>query len=100
MNETYHLPTNYTDAGRIMGMFELRNLIETILLVVPVLYACIIYLPLTLTPKIVVIMVIIVPLAGFGLIGINDDSLGRWLSSWWRWRKGRRMISYRGEVTQ
>ena len=100
MNETYHLPTNFTDAGRIMGMFELRNLIETILLVVPVLYACIIWLPLTLTPKIVVIMVIIVPLTGFGLIGINDDSLGRWLSGWWRWKKGRRIISYRGEVAQ
>jgi len=34
---------------------------------------------------------------GFGLLGINDDSLTRWLSCWWRWRRGRRVIFYRGE---
>ena len=28
MNETYHIPANFTDAGRVMGLFELRNLVE------------------------------------------------------------------------
>ena len=37
-------------------------------------------------------------LGGFGLIGINDDSMTRWLGSWWRWRRGRRIILFRGEV--
>ena len=26
--EVYHIPTNFTDAGRIMGLFELRNLVD------------------------------------------------------------------------
>ena len=26
--EVYHIPTNFTDAGRVMGLFELRNLVE------------------------------------------------------------------------
>ena len=39
--EVYHIPTNFTDAGRIMGLFELRNLVEAVVLTIPVLYLCI-----------------------------------------------------------
>lgn len=96
--EVYHIPTNFTDAGRVMGLFELRNLVEAVILTLPVLYLCIAFLPLTLSPKIIVTLTIIVPLGGFGLIGISDDSMTRWLGSWWRWRKARRIILFRGEV--
>ena len=54
--------------------------------------------PLDLTPKIIVTLTIIVPLGGFGLIGISDDSMTRWLGSWWKWRRSRRIILFRGEV--
>ena len=96
--EVYHIPTNFTDAGRIMGLFELRNLIEAALLPIPVLYLCIAFLPFKLTTKIIVTLMVIVPLGGFGLIGINDDSMTRWLGCWWRWRRRRRIILFRGEV--
>ena len=52
--EIYHIPTNFTDAGRVMGLFELRNLVETVILTVPVLYLCIAFLPFALTTKIIV----------------------------------------------
>ncbi len=39
-NETYYIPTNFTDAGRVMGLFEIRNLIEAVLLTLPMLYLC------------------------------------------------------------
>ena len=45
MNELYYIPTNFTDAGRIMGLFEIRNLIEAVLLTMPILYLCIALLP-------------------------------------------------------
>ena len=64
----------------------------------PALYLCIAFLPLDLTPKIIVTLTIIVPLGGFGLIGISDDSMTRWLGSWWKWRRSRRIILFRGEV--
>ena len=96
-NETYYIPTNFTDAGRVMGLFELRNLIEAVVLTLPILYLCLAFVPLSMTPKIIVTLTVLVPVGGFGLIGINDDSLTRWLGSWWRWRKGRRIITYRGE---
>lgn len=72
--EVYHIPTNFTDAGRIMGLFELRNLVEAVVLTIPALYLCIAFLPFTLTIKIIVTLTIIVPIGGFGLIGINDDT--------------------------
>ena len=96
-NEIYYIPTNFTDAGKVLGLFEIRNLIETIALTIPVLYGCIVLIPLELTTKIIVTLMVVVPVGGFGLIGINDDSLTRWVSSWWRWRRCRRMIYYRGE---
>lgn len=100
MNETYYIPTNFTDAGRVMGLFEIRNLIETVFLTLPILYLCITLIPLSLTPKIIVTLTVVVPVGGFGLKGINDDSLTRWLGGWWRWRRGRRIITYRGEAEQ
>jgi len=65
-----------------MGLFELRNLVEAVILTVPALYLCIAFLPF----------------GGFGLIGINDDSMTRWLGYWWQWRRRRRIILFRGEV--
>lgn len=96
--EVYHIPTNFTDAGRVMGLFELRNLVETVIMTLPVLYLCLAFLPCELTTKIIVTLIIVVPLGGFGLIGINDDSMTRWLGSWMKWRRGRRIILFRGEV--
>ena len=96
-NESYVIPTNFTDAGRVLGLFEIRNLMETVLLTLPVLYLCVAFLPLALSPKIIVTLCIVIPVGGFGLIGIRDDSLTRFLRSWWRWRRRRGRILYRGE---
>ena len=98
--EVYHIPSNFTDAGRVFGLFEIRNVIETVLLAVPVLYLCIALLPLSLLPKVIVTMVVVIPVGGFALTGIRDDSLTRWLKSWWGWRKRRRVMYCRGEVKQ
>ncbi|QNL44078.1 hypothetical protein H8790_11615 [Oscillibacter hominis] len=96
--ETYYIPANFTDAGRVLGLFAPRNLVETLIVTLPALYLCIMFLPLALTPKIIVTLAIIVPLGGFALVGISDDSLSRWLSAWWHWRRSRRLILFRGEV--
>lgn len=98
--ESYFIPTNFTDAGRVLGLFEIRNLVEAVILTLPVLYFCIAFLPLALSPKIMVTLCIVIPVGGFGLIGIRDDSLTRFLRCWLRWRKRRRLMSYRGEVTK
>ena len=98
--ETYHIPANFTDAGRVLGLFEIRNVVEAVLLAVPALYLCLALLPLSLTPKIVVTFVVVIPVGGFALTGIRDDSLTRWLKGWWSWRKRRRIMYFRGEATR
>ena len=69
---------------------------QRVILALPVLYFCLVLLPFELTTKITVTLIIVVPLGGFGLIGVRDDSLTRWVGSWWRWRKKRRLMTYRG----
>jgi len=96
--ESYYIPTNFTDAGRIFGMFEIRNMVEAVILTLPALYICLALLPFGLTTKIVVTLSVVVPLGGFGLIGIGGDSLSRWVKCWWTWRRQRRLMFYRGEV--
>ena len=96
--DSYFIPTNFTDAGRVMGLFELRNLIEALILTLPALYLCLAYIPLDMTPKLIVTLSVIVPLGGFGLIGISDESLSRWLKNWLRWRRHRRIMYFRGEA--
>lgn len=96
--DAYHIPVNFTDAGRLFGLFEVRNAIETVVLTLPIVFFCLCFLPFRIMTRIVVTLILVVPLGGFGLIGIRDDSLTRWLTAWTRWRRRRRMIFYRGEV--
>ncbi len=97
-SETYYIPANYTDAGKLFGLFEIRNAIEAVLVGLPVLAFCAACLPLELTWKIIVSLFLLVPLVGFALIGLKDDSLTRYLRTWWTWRRKRRIMTYRGEV--
>lgn len=44
--EDYHLPANFTDAGKLLGMFPIRNAIEALVLAAPIIYLCLALLPL------------------------------------------------------
>ena len=96
--ETYYLPANYTDAGRIFGIFEIRNVIEAVLIGVPTVVLSFRFLPLDLTARIIVTLIIFIPTAGFAMTGINGDSLSRYLKAWLGWRRTRRVLTYRGET--
>ena len=100
MNAPVVIPTNYTDAGKIFGFFELRNVIETIAIGVPLIISTLAFSPLGLRWTIILGAVIVVPACGFALIGVHDYSLVTFLRVYYTWRKGRRIISYkeRGRV--
>jgi len=97
---TYYIPANYTDAGRLFGFFEIRNAVEAVLLGTPLLYICLAFLPFELSAKIFVTSFLAVPVIGFALIGLRDDSLTRFLRMVFQWRHRRRILTYRGEVHQ
>ena len=93
---TYHIPVNYTDAGRLFGMFEIRNTIEAVILALPLSFLCAYFLPFSLTVKIIVTMIVLIPAGGFALNGINDESLTQFIFAWRRWRKSRKILTFRG----
>ncbi len=93
---SYHIPANYTDAGKLFGIFEVRNGIEAVVLAVPLLFLCFSCLPFSLTSNIIITMIIVIPVGGFALIGINDDCLTRFIWTWHKWRKQRGVITFRG----
>lgn len=95
MNAPTTIPTNYTDAGKILGMFETRNVIEAVILGVPLLILILFGSPFGLTATIIGAAVIVIPICGFALIGIHDYSLIIFLRLYLKWRKDRRIISYK-----
>ena len=38
MYQEYYIPANFTDAGRLFGLFEIRNALEAAVLSVPLLF--------------------------------------------------------------
>ena len=99
--DTYFIPANFTDAGRVFGMFELRNCMEAVILAAPTFGICMLIahqLVVSLTIKLIISLCLLVPVCGFALIGIRDDSLSRFLSTYFRWRGHRRIILNRGGI--
>jgi hypothetical protein len=98
MYDSYTIPVNFTDAGRLLGMFEIRNAVEAVILGIPVVFLCSQLLAGDITFKIIVTLIIFVPVTGFSLIGISDDSLSRYLICRLRYLKRRTILTDRGEV--
>lgn len=97
MNEdTVFIPTNYTDAGKLMGMFPIRNVIECAILCIPILLLCIFLSPFNLTGTIILCTVIVIPVGGFALIGLHDYSLFTFLYIYNRYKRKKRILTYRG----
>ena len=94
----FYIPANFEDSGKLMGLFKIRNVIEAGLLSLPFIYLVSKLIPLSLTWKIIISALFVVPIGGFSLMGINDDSLTVFITGWWKWFKKRRIIEYRGEL--
>jgi hypothetical protein len=81
-------------------MFAIRNTVEAALLAGPGFYFTFRFLPFTVTTSLMVALVVAIPLGSFALIGVQDDCLSRFLATWWRWRRSRGVITYRGSPAQ
>ena len=74
----YAIPANYTDSGKIMGgMLEIRNAVETGLLVALVGYP---EIPMPVKIRIVVMTLTLLPLGVLSMMGIDGDSLFQYVS--------------------
>ena len=90
------IPANFTDAGRILGLFDIRNTVEALIFTIPIAFVFFALLPFGLTARIITGSVFIVPTAGFSLIGIQDYNLTTFLRIYLKWRKSRRILTYKG----
>lgn len=94
--DTVYIPRNYTDAGKLLGAFALRQVAECAAICLPLAAMVFLLCPLGLTGKIIVCAVLVVPAGGFALFGIQDYSLLTFVRLYRRWRKNRRILIYRG----
>ena len=88
----FYIPPNFEDSGKLLGLFGIRNVVEAGILSLPFLFAIFKFLPFGLTWKIIVSAVFVIPIGGFALLGINDDSLTVFARTWWKWLKNRKII--------
>lgn len=96
MNTTVYIPTNYTDAGKLFGMFEIRNAIECLILCIPTVCLVFSLSPFKLTTTLIIACALVIPMGGFTLMGIADHSLFTFLKLYRRWRKDRGILLFRG----
>ena len=95
-SSVYAIPANYTDSGKILGgMLEVRNAVETVLLVALVGYPELMLIPMPGTIRIVVMVLTLIPLAVVSMMGIDGDSLGQYLGHVIRFLFNRRKLHMR-----
>ena len=98
MEENVFIPTNYTDAGKLFGIFEIRNVIESAVICLPVLLLILAVTPFGLTGTIISMCVFLIPIGGFALLGIRDYSLFTFFRIYRKFKKNKRVIKYRGLI--
>ena len=95
--DVYVIPPNFIEGGKVLGgMFKMRNAIEAGILA----GGCALFvfkLPLSLTGKIIVLCLTSLPLAIFGLIGVDGESLSQFIISVFKFLKNRRRL-FRSDV--
>lgn len=91
--DTYVIPPNFIDTGTFFGgMFKARNVIEAGILAGGTGVPVFLFLPASLTVRIVALCLTSLPLALVALIGISGESLTSFLVIFLRYIKKRRII--------
>ena len=105
-SNVYVIPANYTDSGKLFGgMLEVRNTIETVILLILIGYPQLMWLTVPFMTKIIIMTVTLLPVGIISLMGISGDSLMQFVIHmilfWKRRRKLHlRRIGYRYEQTK
>lgn len=97
--DVYVIPPNFIEGGKIFGgMFKMRNAIEAGILGGGSAFF-VLKIPVSLTAKIIILCVTTLPLAIFGLIGIEGESLTEFVINVFKFFKNRRSL-YRSDIDE
>ena len=93
IEDTYIIPHNYTDNGKILGMIEKESLITAAVWFLP-MTLLIMKLPLSVNTRIYLFMFIVVPPTLFALIGIGSETLVDMLKFIFRFMSRSKVYTY------
>ena len=92
--ETYIIPHNYTDNGKILGMIEKESLITAALWFIPMTFIIFKFSPLSIDYNIILFMVIVCPPTVLALIGIGSETLADFVKFIFRFMKRSKVYTY------
>lgn len=92
----YAIPANYTDSGKVFcGMLSLRNIFESVVLVLIVGFIELKLIPMQDTVRIVIMVITLLPIALMGLMGIDGESLFQYVGHVLRFLRRRRCLHFK-----
>ena len=92
---TVVIPVNFTEAGRMLGLFEISNAVEAVFICMPLAALLMRILPLGLLWRIGIVSAVTVIAGGFALIGIGDMSLLEFLKQYIRFKRKAKILTYK-----
>ena len=95
-NNIFAIPVNYTDSGKVLGgMFELRNVIEAVILLIAIGYPELRLIPMSGTTRIIVMAVTLIPVVIIALVGIDGESLFQYAGHIFKFLLNKRVLHFR-----
>ena len=99
-NDIYIIPPNFIDTGTVFGgTIKLRNAAEALILSLLIGFP-VFHIPATLTTKIIVACLTVLPAALFAVIGINGESLSSFVINFFVYLKNRRIEGLQEETCE
>lgn len=99
-NDIYIIPPNFIDTGTVFGgTIKLRNAAEALILSLLIGFP-VFHIPATLTTKIIVACLTMLPAALFAVIGINGESLSSFVINFFVYLKNRRIVGLQEETCE
>ena len=90
--DTYIIPPNFIEGGTLFGgLVKIRNAVEAAVLALTVGYP-VLKLGLPLTTRIIILCLTALPVAIFGLVGINGECLSSFIIAFFKFLKSRRIV--------
>lgn len=93
-DDTYIIPHNYSDNGKILGIVEKQSLYTAAAWFIPMTFLNFKFLPFSIDVKIFVLILLILPPTLFILIGVGGDTLLDFLKYVYRFYKNARIYYY------
>ena len=96
ISNIYAIPANYTDSGKLFGgLLEIRNAVETGLLMALMGYPELMMFHMSLRMRIVMMTLTMLPVAVLAMMGIDGDSLFQYISHMIRFIVHKRILHFR-----